>query len=116
MLSNDEIPENNAELAKIKIEFPHVPFSEISEPNEIEPYLLDYLEVEGFPPDGEVKFIRTALVEETVYWIWEFYSDGEKIYATATQDKYGNTGLGCDADYYGLTPEQYILGDYYECF
>lgn len=116
MLSYDEMPEDNAELANIEIDFPHVPFSEVSEPNEIEPYLVDYLKVEGFPPDGKVQFIRTALVEDTVYWIWVLSSGGEKVYATATQDRDGNTGLGCDTDYYGLTPEQYILGDYHECF
>ena len=116
MLSYDEMPEDNAELAKIKIDFPHVSFDEVSEPKEIEPYLLDYLKVEGYPPDEKVKFIRTAQVEDTVYWIWEFFSDEEKTYATATQDDDENTSLGCDTDYYGLTPEQYILGDYHKCF
>jgi hypothetical protein len=116
MLSYDEMPEDNAELAKIEINFPHVPFSEVSEPNEIELYLLDYLKVEGYVPDSKIKFIRTAQVEDTVYWIWEYISDGKKTYAIATQDEEGNTSLGCDTDYYGLTPEQYILGDYHNCF
>lgn len=116
MLTYEEMPENNEDLAKIEIDFPHVPLQKIADPKEIEPYLLDYLEREDFAPDGALKFLRTAQVEEVVCWIWEFYSQGEKSYATASQDKNGDTGLGCGTDYYKLTPEQYILADYHQCF
>ncbi len=116
MLGFDEMPERNEDLATIEIDFDHVSFDRVSEPNEIEPYLLEYLDREGFTPDNGLKFLRTAQVEETVYWIWEFTTDGEKSYATATQNKDGSTSVGCDTDYYSLTPEQYILGDYHNCF
>ena len=116
MISYDEMPDDNEELKNIDIDFPHVSLTEISKPEEIEPQLLEYLELEEYVPDGELKFIRTAKVENTVYWIWEFESAGEKIYATASQDENGNTSIGCDEDYYGLTPEQFILGDYHDCF
>lgn len=116
MLTYEQMPEDNSDLSKISIDFPHVSFDDVSEPKEIEPYLLDYLKIEGYSPDGDLTFLRTALVEETVYWIWEFISQGEKTYATATQDTNGDTSLGCDTDLYNLTPEQYILGDYHECF
>ena len=110
------MPENNKDLSKIEIDFPHASFDEVSEPKEIEPYVLDYLEREDYLPDGKLKFLRTAKVDDTVYWIWGFTSESEKTYVTATQDKNGDTCLGCDTDYYGLTPEQYILGDYHNCF
>ena len=116
MISYDEMPENNEDLKKINIDFPHVSLTEISKPDEIEPQLLEYLELEGYIPDGELTFLRTAKVESTIYWVWEFISDGEKIYATASEDKNGNASIGCDEDYYGLTPEQFILGDYHDCF
>ena len=116
MLSYEEMPEDNAELAKIKIDFPHAPTNEASSSKELEPELLEYLDVEGFPSAGSLTFLRTALVEDTVYWIWALYSDEEKIFATAARDKEGNVTLGCETDYYGLSPEQYILGDYYNCF
>ena len=116
MLTSEEMPERNEDLAKVEIEFDHVSFDLVSEPKEIEPYLIEYLEREGFTPDDNLRFLRTAQVEEKVYWIWEFTSDGEKAYATATQDKNGGTSVGCDTDYYGLTPEQFILGDYHNCF
>lgn len=116
MLSYEEMPEDNEELAKIEVDFPHVSFKEVSEPKVIEPHLLDYLKREGYKPDGELQFLRTAQVEDIVYWIWVFTSQGEKTYATATQDEEGNTSVGCDTDYYSLTPEQYILGDFHDCF
>ena len=48
MLSYDEMPEDSAEVAKVEINFPHVDFSEVSAPSEIEPHLLGYLKIEGF--------------------------------------------------------------------
>ena len=109
------MPDDNSELANIEIDFPEASFNDVSEPSVIEPYLLDYLKREGYKPDGELKFIRTAVVEDTVYWIWSFFTDGEYAYATATQDKNDNTGLGCDTNDYGLSPEQYIWADYHNC-
>ena len=115
MLSFEEMPENNADLAKIKVEFSHVPLADVADPTEIEPYLLAYLELEGYKPDGDLKFLRTALVEETVYWIWSFITGNEAAYAVATQDPEENRTLGGDTNDYNLTPEQYILADYHNC-
>jgi hypothetical protein len=116
MIAYEDMPEDNKDLAKIEIDFEHVSFDKVSEPTEIEPYLLDYLNREGYSPDTSVSFVRTAQVADITYWIWEYLSDGEKTYATATQDKNGDTSLGCDTDYYDLTPEQYMLGDFHNCF
>ena len=115
MLTYDEMPEDNADLAKITVEFPHVPLSEVSDPKEIESYLLDYLDREGYKPHGPLQFLRTALVEDTVYWIWAFVTDSENAYAVATQDADGRTSVGCDTNDFGLTPEQYVLADYHKC-
>lgn len=116
MLSFDEMPDDNAALAIIEIDFPHVPLDDVIPPKEWEPDILEHVKFEGFSLDGKIRFLRTALVEDVIYWIWEFYSGGKKVYATASQDKYGNSIIGCDIDYYGLTPEQFILGDYNNCF
>jgi hypothetical protein len=115
MLTYDEMPDDNADLAKVNVGFPHASSTEVADSNEIEPYLMDYLEQEGYKPDVALQFLRTALVAETVYWIWAFATDGEAAYAIATQDKDGQTSLGCDTNYYGLTPEQYVLADYHNC-
>ncbi len=116
MLTFDEMPQDNKDLSKVDVEFPHVSLDEVSGPEDIEPHLLDYLEREDYKPDGDLHFLRTALVEKKVYWIWKFECEGEKAYATATQDEDGNTSVGCDLDDYNLSPEQYILGDYHDCF
>ena len=116
MLTFEEMPEDNNDLSKVDVEFPHVSFDEVSKPENIEPHLLDYLKRENYKPDGELHFLRTALVEQTVYWIWGFECDGEKAYATATQDQNDDTSVGCDLNDYNLSPEQYILGDYHNCF
>lgn len=111
----EEMPDDNAELANLDIDFPKVSFNKVSEPEEIEPHLLDYLDREGYKPDDGLQFIRTAQVFEQTYWIWSFVTDGEEAYATATQDEEGDTGLGCDTNDYKLSPEQYILADYHNC-
>lgn len=116
MLTYEQMPEDNEELAKIEIEFEHVPLDMVYKPEEIEPHMLEYLEIEGFVLDNKLKFLRTAKVEDCIYWIWEFTSDSEKTYATAQRDKDGEITIGFETDYYGLTPEQYILGDYHACF
>ena len=114
--TQEQLPERNEDLAKVDIEFPFAE-DDVSDPEEILPHLLDYLVLEDFSPEeGSLTFLRTAVVESTLYWIWAFTSDGEKCYATATQSNDGGTDLGCEVDYYGLTPEQFILGDYRDCF
>ncbi|MGI9235256.1 MAG: hypothetical protein ACR2RD_16610 [Woeseiaceae bacterium] len=117
MSVNFPVPEDNADLAKLDIHLPSVPSEEVSGPAEIEPYLLEYLKREGFPPNnGEIDFIKIVRIEGVIYWIWRFDSDGDSCYATATQKSDGSTGVGCDTDYWDLTPDQYIFGDYHECF
>jgi len=116
MIKFEDMPEDNRDLAKIDIDFPSVSLDKIKSPEEIENDLREYLEIEDFSPDDSIEFIRTAKVEETVYWIWKFKSQGDDIYATAALAPDGNMTLGCEENYYNLTPEQYILGDYHNCF
>lgn len=73
-------------------------------------------------PDGEslaaedLTFLRTALVDQTRYWIWSFDEpDGDRAYATVSAGPEG-VSVGYETDYYGLTPEQFILGDYHDVF
>ncbi len=115
MISFEEMPEDNEDLAKININFLPVPESKSIDPNMFIRHMLEYLELEGFKPDDELQFLRSALVEGTAYWIWKFTSDNEKCYATVEKDE-NTTCYGCDTDYYGLTPEQFILGTYHQCF
>ena len=83
------------------------------------PDVLSYLADEV--PDGhrltadDLHFVRTADVEGTRYWIWRFDEPegGEPAYVTVSVEEGGPHAIGYEADYYGLTPEQFILGDYH---
>jgi len=86
--------------------------------------ILEYLSIEM--PDGDqltasdLKFLRTAeIYDESFFWTWEFEdpSDGVKCYVTVEEKVHGgSTCVGYDEDYYGLTPEQFILGTYHNVF
>ena len=117
MTSEFPVPDDNSTLADLDVRLTAVPIEEVANPAEIEPHLLDYLRREGFPPDkNTLSFIKAARIEDVTYWIWRFVSDGDACYATAAQKPDGSTGVGCDTDHWQLTPDQYIFGDYHECF
>ena len=121
VLNADQMPDDNAELAYVEIDFPRlandtpascpVPLTD----------LLRYLGDEA--PGGEalaaddLSFLRTAQVEDTRYWIWRFNEPGgsDAAYATVSDGPKGAT-LGYGDDFYGLTPEQFMLGDYHQVF
>jgi len=121
MLNYDEMPEDNELLANVEVSFPRLePDDEVSCPASIDA-LLAYLNVECADPGSatakQLTFLRTAEVEKQRYWIWEFREqDGTKCYATVSQSATGETCIGYDEDYYGLSPEQFILGDYHNVF
>ena len=121
MISFEQMPTDNADLANIDIDFPHLqPNDQNSCPVSLD-YIVNYLRLES--PDGEsvqpsqLKFLRTALVSDRRYWIWFFLeSDGSRCYVTVSESSDGSTSTGYEQDYYRLTPEQYLLGDYHQVF
>ena len=115
MLTRDEMPEDNADLVSVRVEFRSVSARRVVAPEAIVPDMLDYLAREGFPPDSGLRFLRNALVEErALYLIWEFETGGERAFATAAmRDR--QWCLGCGLDHWGLSPEQYILADFHNC-
>jgi hypothetical protein len=121
MIPFDNMPEDNARLAHISIDFPllqlntsescPVPLSDV----------VEYLRLEL--PDGDtinarrLKFLRTAQVAEQRYWIWAFQeADGTHCYITVATTPEGSSCIGYEENYYKLTPEQFMLGDYHNVF
>ncbi len=114
MLTYDEMPEDNAELAKIDIEFPYQRNNgPKSCPNSMEE-ILEYLSIEC--PNGDrikeqdLEFLRTAKVKNARYWIWKFSDpDGAECYVTVSSRKSfifrKSTCIGYDENYYNLSPE-----------
>jgi hypothetical protein len=108
------MPEDNAALAAIPVAFQSVPSEKVVSPDRIVPDLLDYLSLEGFAPDGQLQFLRNALVERTLYLIWGFETDGKPAFATAS-NRSRQWRLSCGINHWGLTAEQFILADYHNC-
>jgi hypothetical protein len=121
MLSYGDMPEDNADLAGIDVSFARLEDdSAESCPVPIE-QILDYLGDEV--PNGDLLeaedlvFIRTAQVAEIAYWIWRFEEpDGTPAYATVSRDPDGSVCIGYDSNDFGLTPEQFMLGEYHNVF
>jgi len=121
VLSFDEMPNDNSLLAEIEVDFPRLADDSTSScPTSIDE-VLEYLAIEV--PGGDrltgddLTFLRTALVEANQYWIWRFQEpDGDPAYVTVSMDPTGRRTIGSEADYYRLSPEQFILGDYHQVF
>jgi hypothetical protein len=121
VVSADDMPEDNADLARLVVKFDRLlDDSPQSSPVAIQD-VLDYLTREV--PGGDLlsatdlTFQQTAAVGTTRYWIWSFDEPdgGEPAYATVSEDN-GQLTVGYDANYYGLTPEQFMLGEYHGVF
>jgi hypothetical protein len=110
-------PPNPDELPNLDVAFPRladdsaaslpVPMSEV----------LRYLGAEAAPEEpteADLRFLRTARVEDADYWIWGYVeSAGAECYVTVSRRADGETTIGYDENYDGLTPEQFILGEYH---
>jgi hypothetical protein len=84
--------------------------------------ILEYLDVEA--PGGsesgseaviqfDLHFVRTALVNDSKYWLWRFKADDDlDCYVAVQETPTGDSILGFD-EAFGLTPEQWLVLDYY---
>jgi hypothetical protein len=117
----EELPEDNAELANVAVELP--PLAEDA-PNSCPvpmEEIVNYLRLES-PPGSQVTaqsltFLRTAQVAEKRYWIWKFTElQGAECFVTVSITPEGESTIGYEENYHNLTPEQFMLGDYYELF
>jgi len=64
--------------------------------------------------DFELKFLRTALVNETKYWIWGFLDENDtECYVTVSLPNGGPSCTGYNESF-GLTPEQFIVANYFK--
>lgn len=121
MIPIEDMPDDNKDLARVRVEFPALtPDTPESCPVPLVD-IVEYLRLES--PDGEnvhaeqLQFLRTANVADHRYWIWSFQeTDGSACYATVSEAPDGSTCIAYEENYYGLTPEQYILGDYHQVF
>lgn len=122
MLNADEMPDDNANLANVVVEFPRLsndtPASCPAGAQDLLRYLADEAPGGQRLSDADLHFLRTALVATRRYWIWRFLEPdgGDPAYLTVSQHDDGQVVIGYEADYYGLSPEQFLLGDYHGVF
>jgi hypothetical protein len=113
VLTRDQMPDDNAQLAAIPVELPHGPEG-VTPPGKIEPHLREYLQREGLVPDGDLRFLRTAVVERVLYWVWAFETGGESAFAIASTHN-RQSSLCAQVNYWGLSPEQFVLAAHHHC-
>ncbi len=75
--------------------------------------LQEYVKLE-FELSRKVKlaFVRTAKMNGFVFWLWKYRSCGAPFFLTVVRDPDGLISYGSD-DAYTMTPEQYLVYDYY---
>ena len=113
MLTREQMPDDNTKLAAIPVELPTGP-SNATPPEQVEPSLRDYLRREGLVPDGELQFLRTAVFERTLYWVWSFETEGRPALAVAsTRNRRSN--LCAQVNYWELSPDQFVLAVHHKC-
>lgn len=122
MITYDEMPDDNADLADVNVTFPRlVRDSPESCPTSMK-QILGYLarEVPGGRSlsGADLEFLRTADVEGTAYWIWRFSepTGGDEAFVVTSVKPDGTVTITYDTNHYDLSPEQFILGDYYNVF
>lgn len=121
VITSDEMPDDNADLARLEVDFDRLEPDTAESCPVAEEMILEYLSDE-VPGGGlsveDLRFLRTALVGATHYWIWSFSdpTDGSAAFLTVSLSIGGQTTVGYEENYYNLTPEQYMLGDYYMVF
>lgn len=83
MLTADELPGDNADLASVEVDFPRLsPDSPDASPvptSELLAYLSDEVPDGDALSQGDVPFVRTARVGDAQYWVWRFREPGQPL-------------------------------------
>jgi hypothetical protein len=117
-----ELPKSWKGLQRLSFDFPYLAPNDPSRCPASMSRILEYLGAEA--PGGResgssrviefaLRFIRTALIDGTAFWMWGFKDEGGlDCYVTVrvTPDRECVTGYD---EAFGLTPEQWLVMDYY---
>ena len=112
----EDLPEDASDWSSVDVEFERLnPDTAKSCPESVGS-LMAYIRCESADTDraeeSRLKFVRTAIVGEVTYWLWQYTEeDGEVCFVTFVIS--GGTCLGL-SETNGLTPEQFLLADYYD--
>ena len=118
MIRRDDLPEDAADWKSVAVSLERLqPDREDSCPEDREE-IMEYVRMESADADDSeetsLTFLRTARVGNASCWIWSYTeSDGTIVYVTCRKNDDGSTCLSL-SETNGLSPEQYLLADYYD--
>lgn len=118
MIRREDLPDDAADWTTVSISLDRLRSDrEDSCPSSREE-IMEYVRLESADTDdandASLKFIRTAKIGDISCWLWSFQeSDGEVCYVLFRKNGDGSTILGL-ASANSLSPEQYLLADYYD--
>lgn len=118
MIPRADLPEDASKWQSVRVHFDRLgEDSPVSCPNS-EDEVFEYVQAESGDSTAanrvRLEFIRTAAVAEAKYWMWSYREeDGRLIYVVFRSDPDGSGVVGL-SETNGLSPEQYLLADYYD--
>lgn len=118
MLSYDDLPEDNADLRHVSVQFPFLDQNSADACSSLLGDLQEYLSMEApeIPEKNRrsLDFMRTAKVLEKSYWVWRGYDgDGLECFVAIEKDDDGSISMTYFANDYGLSVEQFLVGEYH---
>ncbi len=118
MIARKDLPEDAADWTNVSVDFERLEPDDASAcPCPMEE-IMEYIRDESADLDDareeQVQFLRTARIGKAKYWIWRYTeSDGEVCYLTVSDAPDGTGSMGL-SEANGLSPEQYMLADYFD--
>lgn len=118
LIRREELPDDAADWHSVKISFDRLTDDGPGSCPESEDEIFAYVAMESADGDeadrSRFRFLRTAQVGDARYWLWEYTEDdGQVCYASFRLSRDGSSTTGL-AEPNGLSPEQYLLADYYD--
>ena len=120
--SFEEMPDDNRLLREIQVDFPRLTRDNASPCPIGVSEILRYLGREAPGGDAltraDLTFVRTARVADRSAWLWRFNEPdgGADAFVAVWSEGPGRNMLSYEDNAYGLTPEQFLLGDYHGVF
>ncbi len=117
MIPREQLPADAADWKDVVVSFERLALDSAESCPVPEDEIFEYVQMESADTDeaerSGLRFLRTAAVGEVEYWMWEYQeSSGQQCYVTCSKKEDGSTCLGL-AEPNGLSPEQYMLAEYY---
>jgi hypothetical protein len=113
-----ELPEDAAKWTSVTVSFPRLEHDSAESCPESFDEIMRYLRAESGDTDraeaNRLCFLRTALVGKDKYWLWSYEEEDAARCFVAFRVKEDGSACLDISQTNGLSPEQYLLADYYD--